>query len=154
MARRTQRTNLPKDVTDHRFLQFPRTLNDENRGKYVNNLSLLLIKEINVAPSFDWSLASQTGLDELIRNFLQYIHLDASGVSLFECSASELSTRVGIYTANETRSVHFLTFLVDCVTTRSNDYNENTFWAEITGGVYIPSTARGKMIRSTCNTPF
>lgn len=199
MARRTQRTNPPEDVIDHRFLQFPQTLNNETRAKYVNNLSLLLTKEIDIAPSFDWGLAARTRLDELIQNFLQYTHSDASGVPLFvcqgwerlfriqepvyrefllefyatvsydprktpddktafsfrlggvsrECSAIELATRVGIYTVDETRSVHFPTFLADCLTGRPDDYNENTFWAEITGGVYTPSTARGRMIRST-----
>ncbi|CAI9289743.1 unnamed protein product [Lactuca saligna] len=167
--------------------------------KYLNNLSLLLTKEIDISHSFDWGLASQIGLDELIRYFLTYTHLDTSGVPLFvcrswdklfkfqepayrefllelystvsydprktpddrttfffrlagvsrECSAIELATKVGIYTADETRSVHFPTFLVDCVTTRPNDYNENTFRVEITRGVYIPSTGLGKMIRST-----
>ncbi|CAI9270334.1 unnamed protein product [Lactuca saligna] len=199
MARRTQRTNPPEDVTDHRFLQFPQTLNDATRARYVTNLSLLLTKEIDIAPSFDWELATRTGLDALIQEFLQYTHSDASGVELFvcqgwarlfriqepvyrefllefyatvsydprkplddrtafafrlggvsrECSVIELATRVGIYTADETRSVHFPTFLADCITDRPADYNENTFWAEITGGVYTPSTARGGMIRST-----
>ncbi|CAI9294739.1 unnamed protein product [Lactuca saligna] len=66
-----------------------------------------------------------------------------------ECSVIELATRVGIYTADETRSVHFLAFLADCLTERPDNYNENTFWAEITGAVYTPSAARGGMIRST-----
>ncbi|CAI9261011.1 unnamed protein product [Lactuca saligna] len=66
-----------------------------------------------------------------------------------ECSITELATRVGIYTVDEMRSVHFLAFLADCLTDRPDDYNENTFGAEITGGVYTPSTARGRMIRST-----
>ncbi|CAI9280251.1 unnamed protein product [Lactuca saligna] len=174
MARRTQRTNPPEDVTDHRFLQFPQTLNDATQARYVTNLSLLLTKEIDIAPSFDWELATRTGLAALIQEFLQYTQSDASGVDLFmfsydprkapnerttfafrlggvsrECSVIELATRVGIYTADETRSVHFPTFLADCLTDRSEDYNENTFWAEITGGVYTPSTARGRMIRST-----
>ncbi|CAI9268914.1 unnamed protein product [Lactuca saligna] len=190
MARRTQRTNPPEDVTDHRFLQFPQTLNDATRERYVTNLSLLLTKEIDIAPSFDWELATRTGL---------YTHSDASGVDLFvcrgwarlfriqepvyrefllefyatvsydprkapddrttfafrlggvsrECSVIELATRVGIYTADETRSVHFPAFIADCLTKRPDDYNENTFWAEITRGVYTPSTARGRMIRST-----
>ncbi|CAI9292997.1 unnamed protein product [Lactuca saligna] len=83
MARRNQRRNHPNDITDHRFLQFPRSLNNETRGKYLNTLSLLLTKEIDIAPSFDWGLASQTGLDERIQNFLQYTYLDASGVSFF-----------------------------------------------------------------------
>ncbi|CAI9278406.1 unnamed protein product [Lactuca saligna] len=158
MARRIQQRNPPEDVTDH-FLQFPCSLNDDTRSKYLNNLSLLLTKEIDIAPSFDWGLASRTGLDELIWNFLQYTHLDTSCAPLFicrvsydprktpndriafsfrlcgvsrECNAIELATRVGIYTADETRSVHFPTFLADCVTTRPDDYNENTFWAEIT----------------------
>ena len=191
--------NPPEDVTDHRFLQFPQTLNDATRARYVTNLSLLLTKEIDIAPSFDWELATRTGLAALIQEFLQYTHSDASGVELFvcqgwarlfriqepvyrefllefyatvsydprkplddrtafafrlggvsrECSVIELATRVGIYTADETRSVHFPAFLADCLTERPTDYNENTFWAEITGGVYTPSTARGGMIRST-----
>ncbi|CAI9284781.1 unnamed protein product [Lactuca saligna] len=199
MARRTQRTNPPEDVTDHRFLQFPQTLNDATRVRYVTNLSFLLTKEIDIAPSFDWELATRTGLAALIQGFLQYTHSDASGVDLFvcqgwahlfriqepvyrefllefyatvsydhrkalddriafafrlgglsrECSVIELAIRVGIYTADETRSVHFPAFLVDCLTERPDDYNENTFWAEITGAVYTPSTARGGMIRST-----
>ncbi|CAI9295923.1 unnamed protein product [Lactuca saligna] len=199
MARRAQRTNPPEDVTDHRFLQFPQTLSDATRARYSTNLSLLLTKEIDIAPSFDWELATRTGLVALIQEFLQYTHSDASGVELFvcqgwarlfriqepvyreflmefyatvsydprkalddrtafafrlggvsrECSVIELATRVGIYTADETRSVHFPTFLADCLTDRPEDYNENTFWAEITGGVYTPSTARGGMIRST-----
>ena len=66
MARRTQRTNPPEDVTDHRFLQFLQTLNNETWAKYVNNLSLMLTKEIDIAPSFDWELAAQTGLAALI----------------------------------------------------------------------------------------
>ncbi|CAI9271468.1 unnamed protein product [Lactuca saligna] len=184
MARRTQRTNPPEDVTDHRFLQFPQTLNDATRARYVTNLSLLLTKEIDIAPSFDWELATRTGLATLIQEFLQYTHSDASGVDLFvcqgwarlfriqepiywefllefyatvsydprkapddrtafafrlggvsrECSVIELATRVGIYTADETTSIHFLAFLADCLTERPDDYNENTFWAEITGG--------------------
>ncbi|CAI9297229.1 unnamed protein product [Lactuca saligna] len=160
MARRTQRTNPPEDVTDHHFLQFPQTLNDATRARYVANLSLLLTKEIDIAPSFDWELATRTGLAALIQEFLQYTHSDASvsydprkapddrtsfafrlgGVSR-ECSVIELATRVGIYTADETRSVHFPTFLTDCLTERPDDYNENTFWADITGAVYTPSTA-------------
>ncbi|CAI9285163.1 unnamed protein product [Lactuca saligna] len=193
MARRAQRTNPPEDVTNHRFLQFPQTLSDATRARYSTNLSLLLTKEIDIAPSFDWELATRTGLAALIQEFLQYTHSDASGVELFvcqgwarlfriqepvyrefllefyatvsydprkalddrtafafrlggvsrECSVIELATRVGIYTADETRSVHFPTFLADCLTDRPEDYNENTFWAEITGGVYTPSTARG-----------
>ncbi|CAI9278760.1 unnamed protein product [Lactuca saligna] len=196
MARRTQRTNPPEDVTDHRFLQFPQTLNDATRARYVNNLSLLLTKEIDIGPSFDWELATQNGLAVLIQDFLQYTHSDASRVPLFvcqewarlfriqapvywefllvfyatvsyeprkapddrttfsfrlggvsqECCVIELATRVGIYTTDETRSVHFPVFLADCLTDRPNDYNENTFWAEITGGVYTPYTARGRMI--------
>ncbi|CAI9304105.1 unnamed protein product [Lactuca saligna] len=199
MARRTQRTNPPEDVTDHRFLQFPQTLNDATWAHYVTNLSLLLTKEIDIAPSFDWELATRTGLAALIQGFLQYTHSDASGVDLFvcqglahlfqiqepvyrefllvfyatvsydprkapddritfsfrlggvgqECSVIELATRVGIYTADETRSVHFLAFLANCITERPDDYNENTFWAEITGVVYTPSTARWGTIRST-----
>ncbi|CAI9283146.1 unnamed protein product [Lactuca saligna] len=199
MAGRMQRTNPPEDVTDHRFLQFPQTLNDATRALYVTNLSLLLTKEIDIAPSFDWELATRTGLAALIQGFLQYTHSNASGVDLFvcqgwarlfqiqepvyrefllefyatvsydhrkaledrtafafrlggvsrECCVIELATRVGIYTADETRSVHFLAFLADCLTEWPDDYNENTFWAEITGAVYTPSTARGGMIRST-----
>ncbi|KAL7617615.1 hypothetical protein Lser_V15G00101 [Lactuca serriola] len=61
MARRTQRTNPPEDVTDHRFLQFPQTLNDAIRARYITNLSLLLTKKIDIAPSFDWELATRTG---------------------------------------------------------------------------------------------
>ncbi|CAI9278407.1 unnamed protein product [Lactuca saligna] len=160
MAHRIQQRNPPEDMTDHCFLQFPRSLNDDTHSNYLNNLSLLLTKEIDIAPSFDWGMASRIGLDELIRNFLQYTHLDVSGVPLFvcrvsydprktpddrttfsfrlggvsrECSTIELATRVEIYTADEMRNVHFPTFLADCVTTRPNDYNENTFWAEITG---------------------
>ncbi|CAI9292499.1 unnamed protein product [Lactuca saligna] len=199
MARRAQRINPPEDVTDHHFLQFPQTLSDATRARYSTNLSLLLTKEIDIAPSFDWELATRTGLAALIQEFLQYTHSDASGVELFvcqgwarlfriqepiyrefllefyatvsydprkplndrttfafrlggvsrECSVIELATQVGIYTADETRSVHFPTFLADCLTDRPEDYNENTFWAEITGGIYTPSTARGGMIRST-----
>ncbi|CAI9266309.1 unnamed protein product [Lactuca saligna] len=85
MARRTQRTNPPKDVTDHHFLQFPQTLNNATWARYVNNLSLLLTKEIDIAPSFDCELATQTGLAVLIKDFLQYMHSDASGVQLFVC---------------------------------------------------------------------
>ncbi|CAI9300293.1 unnamed protein product [Lactuca saligna] len=196
MDRRTQRTNPPEDVIDHRFLQFSQTLKDATRARYVTNLSLLLTKEIDIAPSFDWELATKTGLAALIQGFLQYTHSDASGVDLFvcqgwarlfriqdpvyrefllefyatvsydprkaiddrtafafrlggvnrECSVIELATRVGIYTADEMRSVHFLAFLADCLTERPYDYNENTFWAEITGAVCTPSTARGGMI--------
>ncbi|CAI9285800.1 unnamed protein product [Lactuca saligna] len=199
MARRTQRTNPLEDVIDHRFLQFPHMLNDATRARYVTNLSLLLTKEIDIAPSFDWELATRTGLTALIQGFLQYTHSDASGVDLFvcqgwarlfrtqepvyrefllefyatvsydhrkarddrtafafrlggvsrECSVIELATRVGIYTADETRSFHFLAFLADCLTERPYDYNENTFWAEITGAVYTPSVAQGGVIRST-----
>ncbi|CAI9272048.1 unnamed protein product [Lactuca saligna] len=199
MARRTQRTNPPEDVTDHRFLQFPQTLNDATQARYVTNLCLLLTKEIDIAPSFDWELDTRTGLAALIQRFLQYTHSDASGVDLFVCqgwarlfriqepvyrefllefyatvsfdprkapddrtafafrlggvsrewSVKELATRVGIYTADETRSVHFPAFLANCLTERPDDYNENTFWAEITGVVYTPSTVRGGMIRST-----
>ncbi|CAI9299358.1 unnamed protein product [Lactuca saligna] len=158
MVRRTQRANPPEDVTDHRFLQFPQTLNNATRARYVTNLSLLLTKEIDIAPSFDWELATRTGLAALIQGFLQYTHWDASGVDLkaldartafafrlggvsCECNVMELATQVGIYTADETRSVHFLLFLVDCLTERPDDYNKNTFWAEITGAVYTPSTA-------------
>lgn len=32
-----------------------------------------------------------------------------------ECSANELSIRVRVYTSDETRNVHFPTFLADCV---------------------------------------
>ncbi|CAI9290551.1 unnamed protein product [Lactuca saligna] len=85
MARRTQRTNPPEDVTDHRFLQVPQTLNNVTRARYVNNLSLLLTKEIDIAPSFDWELATQTGLAALIQDFLQYTRSDASSVPLFAC---------------------------------------------------------------------
>ncbi|CAI9283981.1 unnamed protein product [Lactuca saligna] len=153
MAQRTQRTNLPENVTDHRFLQFPQTLNDATRARYVTNLSLLLTKEIDIAPSFDWELATRIGLAALIQGFLQYTHSDASGLDLFvcqgwalsydprkasddrtafafrlggvsrECSVIELATRVGIYTADETRSVHFPTFLADCLTEWPDDYN-------------------------------
>ncbi|CAI9281702.1 unnamed protein product [Lactuca saligna] len=38
-----------------------------------------------------------------------------------ECSVIELATRVGIYTADETRSVHFPTFLADCLTERPEE---------------------------------
>ena len=144
-------------------------------------------------------MASQTGLDELIQKFLQYTHLDASGVPLFvccgrerlfkiqdpiyrefllkfystvyfdtrktpddrtsfyfrlarvsrECGAIELAVKVRVYTLDETRNVHFLTFLVDFVMGRHVDYNKNVFWGDITGGVYILSTTRGSTIRST-----
>ncbi|CAI9266114.1 unnamed protein product [Lactuca saligna] len=199
MARRTQRTNPLEDVSNHHFLQFPQTLSDATRAHYVNSLSLLLTKEMDIVPSFDWDLATRTGLAALIQDFLQYTHSDASGVDLFmcqgwarlfriqepiywefllefyatvsydprkapddrttfafrlrgvsrECSVVELATRVGIYTANKKRSVHCPACLADCLTERPDEYNENTFWAEITEGVYTPSTARGRMIRST-----
>lgn len=68
-----------------------------------------------------------------------------------ECSATEVAIRFEVYTADETRNIHFLTFLADCDTGRPAVYNENTFWAEITGGVYIPYTARGKRILSTAH---
>ena len=55
------------------------------------------------------------------------------GVS-WECIAVELATRIGIYTADETRSVHFPTFIVDYLTGRLDEYNQNTFWAKITRG--------------------
>ncbi|CAI9274852.1 unnamed protein product [Lactuca saligna] len=85
MARRTQRTNPPEDVIDHRFLQFPQTLDNATRARYVNNLRLLLTKEIDIAPLFDWELATQTGLAALIHDFLQYKNSDASGVHLLVC---------------------------------------------------------------------
>ena len=44
-----------------------------------------------------------------------------------ECSAIELELRVGIYTFNEMRNVHFSKSLVDCVTGRPTEYNENVF---------------------------
>ncbi|CAI9279657.1 unnamed protein product [Lactuca saligna] len=191
-------TNPPEDVTDHRFLQFPQTLSDATRARYSTNLSLLLTKEIDIAPSFDWELATRIGLAALIQEFLQYTHSDASGVELFvcqgwarlfriqepvyrefllefyatisydprkalddrtafafrlggvsrECSVIELATRVGIYTADETRSVHFPTFLADCLTDRPEDYNENTFGPRLREDLYTIYRSRG-MIRST-----
>ncbi|CAI9283069.1 unnamed protein product [Lactuca saligna] len=200
MARRFPRRNQPEDILDHHFLQVLQNMNDETRSRYLNKLSLLLTKEFDSVPSFDWGLTSQIGLDELTRNFLQYTYLDTSGVYFFvckgwdrlfkiqepiyqeffflefhftvsfdprdtpndittfsfqlgglsrECSAIKLSIRVGIYTTDEMKSVHFSTLLVDCVRRRPADYNENTFWAEINGRLYTPSTARGKIIRST-----
>ncbi|CAI9260931.1 unnamed protein product [Lactuca saligna] len=161
MARRAQRTNPPEDVTDHRFLQFSQTLSDATKARYSTNLSLLLTKEIDIAPSFDWEIQEPV-YREFLLEFYATVSYDPrkplndrtafafrlGGVSR-ECSVIELATRVGIYTADETRSVHFPTFLADCLTERPEDYNENTFWAEITGGIYTPSTARGGMIRST-----
>lgn len=51
--------------------------------------------------------------------------------------------------ADETRNVHFPTFLANCIIGRHAGYNDNTFWDKIIGGVYIPSTARGEMTSST-----
>ena len=38
-----------------------------------------------------------------------------------ECSAIEFSVRVGVYTFDKTRIVHFPKFLVDCVIGQPND---------------------------------
>lgn len=76
------------------------------------------------------------------------ISIQLGGISR-ECSVIKIAIRLGVYTLDETRSILFPTFLVDCVTGQPEDYNENKFWAAISGGVYTPSTARGKTIRST-----
>lgn len=51
---------------------------------------MLFHKEIDIAPSFDWVLVAQTGLDDLIRDFLTYTYLDACGVPLFTCDWDRL----------------------------------------------------------------
>ncbi|XP_023756266.1 uncharacterized protein LOC111904775 [Lactuca sativa] len=66
-----------------------------------------------------------------------------------ECSAIELAIMVGVYTADETRTPHIRDFLSSCIVGTHQEYNENTFWAQLTGEVYVPSSARGSMIRST-----
>lgn len=74
-------------------MQFPQSLNDGTRGRYLKKLSLLITKEIDITPSFNWGLASQTGVDD-IRNFLQYTLLDASGVCLSVCRGWERLFRI------------------------------------------------------------
>lgn len=83
MARGDQRRNQnppPKEFIDHQFLQFPRCLNSNTHTRYKGKPSLLLHKEIDIAPSFDWGLVTHTRLDDLIQCFLTYTHLDAGGV--------------------------------------------------------------------------
>ncbi|XP_023758787.1 uncharacterized protein LOC111907237 [Lactuca sativa] len=197
MARRNQKP--PKEITNHPFLQFPRSLNPATLTKHQERLSTLLGKRIDIAPYCDWEFAAQYGIDVLIRDFLTYTHMDVGGMPMFtcrgwdrlfriqepvyrefllefyatvafdptkplndrtafpfrlggvsrECSAIELAIRVGVYTIDETRTPHFHNFLSSCVVGTHEEYNENDFWAQLTGEVYVPSSARGSMIRST-----
>ena len=54
-----------------------------------------------------------------------------------------------MYTVDVTRTPHFHDFLLAYVVGTHEEYNKNTFWAQLTGEVYAPSSARVSMIRLT-----
>ncbi|CAI9285956.1 unnamed protein product [Lactuca saligna] len=139
MARRTPRTNPPEDVTDHYLLQFPldELIWDFLRCTHSDASGVPLF----VCQGWDrFFRIQETVYREFLLEFYATVSYDPrktpdnrmtfsfrTGGVIWECSAIELATRVGIYTVDEMRSVHFPAFLADCLTGQLDDYNQNTF---------------------------
>ncbi|KAI3690625.1 hypothetical protein L2E82_48769 [Cichorium intybus] len=83
MARRGEQNPQAEQLPSHALLQFPTTINNARRQRYLGELAKIHKKDIHVPPCLDWEYAATIGLQHRLAPFTTKIHAETG----FTCHA-------------------------------------------------------------------